>query len=213
MGVLVAFAASAIYALHLARQEYVIVQAQHLLDRNRTVTPAQSARLPALLAAPDGKTVPPRLFLASALLHAQQAGAMPEGEARTALLGQARKEIAAIAGTRPHWGEVDVVAAYIASLTPDRLADTIGVYARSYRNAPYIREAAIWRVQFGIEHWGKLDEATRAHLTNEAVWLFRLQPDQRTRLVDMARGTDAYLPILMRWREVRLKDGDYLRRF
>ena len=208
--VLAAFAASAVYAGQQIRREYAVVKGLRIVDSARIVGP-DGIRGDWPAAAIGDPAATPRLLLASALLHASRAASAPSSTERSGLLHRAERETAAFAAARPYWGEAEVVQAYVASQSPDRLEQAVAAYGRSYASSPFLRQAAVWRVEFGIAHWARLDAATRAAMVNEAVWLFRLQPDQRVRLTDIARDTDAYVPILLQWRHVRLRDKDYLR--
>jgi len=200
------------YGLHFIWQERAVLAAQDRIDRNHVLGAEGNGPSISLPPSPIGTDDPPRLILAYALLDAQRAAALPLGPPRAALLDSARQKIAAIADSRPYWGEADVVRAYIASLSPDSMAEALAALVRSYDSSPYLLNAAAWRWRFGIEHWDRLAAPTRTHLIDEAVWLARLKPDQRPQIMDLASGTDAYKPLLLRWREVRLKDADAYRR-
>lgn len=200
------------YGLDFIHQERAVLAAQDRIERNHVLGAEEGERDFSRPYSAGRPGDPPRLLLAAALIHAQQAAAAPLAPQRAALLQQARQEIDAIAASRPYWGEADVVRAYIASLSPTGRREALAALARSYESSPYLLSAAAWRWRFGIEHWGELSPAIQARLIDEAVWLARLKPDQHPQVMDLARGTDAYKPLLLRWREMRLRDQNLYRR-
>lgn len=154
---------------------------------------------------------PARALIQDALARAQDAELGKSPAERSRLLDQAQGAIAAAATQRPHWGEARTVEAYIAALRAGPMAAaTQAAYARSYADAPYLRDAAQWRIGFGMACWPSLSAATRARLIDEAVWYARLRPELRGQIFALSRGTGAYAPLLLRWRMVRAADDDLM---
>lgn len=148
-------------------------------------------------------------FATAALIRAADAQATQDVSRRRALLADAMRLAEAALRRRPDWGEGLLVRAYCGSLGGgDDLPETRRAVARSYARASYLRDAASWRVAFGLRHWADLASATQARVIDELVWFARLRPETADQLFAAARATPAYVPLLLRWREVRALDAD-----
>lgn len=196
----------ALLAVHALREERRIAGVQRELESAYLRDPDF---LPRIGNGETLRTAPPRLNLALALLYAQQASRQPRGPMRTATLARARERADRAGEARPVWGEALLVQAYIASLDPRRSAEAIDLLGRSYQAAGFLSGSEAWRVGYGIAHWHALQPATRDHVIEEAVWLARHKVELRRDVFARARGTDAYWPLLRRWRDLRIEDGNY----
>lgn len=116
---------------------------------------------------PTSTALPPRAALAIA--HADLAkAAQATGRMRTIWLQRAVPMLVRTR-TRPHWGEADVAEAYFDLLAKGATDPaTINAYAQSYRDAPYLHDAVLWRVRFGTMAWSVLSTATRRAMLDEA---------------------------------------------
>ncbi|GLI97812.1 hypothetical protein [Sphingobium sp. BS19] len=153
----------------------------------------------------------PRLLLSDAIYRAraiQSTGVMGRDNDLASLSRQVDLAIDA----RPHWAQAWVVKAYIESLRPrsSHLQASLAALSRSYSDAPFLRDASGWRVTYGMAQWESLDGFVRNRVIEEAVWLSRVDPDVRRAIFGAARATRAYEPLVLRWRELRLADGNYL---
>lgn len=114
------------------------------------------------------------------------------------------------AGSRPHWGDAWTITAFIRSLQSGTgaRAGADAALAASYRATRYLRHAAAWRVRYGLAMFDRLDTPTRRSIVDEAVWIARIEPGSLGAIVDAARGSDAYVPLMLRWRAMRERDAD-----
>lgn len=157
-----------------------------------------------------GASSPPRLLLSDALYRARALRRATGPDREAALTALSRQTDLAIEA-RPHWGHAWVVKAYIESLRqgPDHRLLALAALSRSYADSPFLRDAAGWRVTFALGHWDELDAFVRKRAIEEAVWLSRVDAGSRRAIFAAARNTNGYQPLVLRWRDVRLSDGDY----
>lgn len=153
---------------------------------------------------------PPRLLLSDALFRAR-ALRRAKGPDRDATLAALSRQADLAIEARPHWGQAWVVKAYIESLQqgPDHRHFALVGLSRSYADSPFLRDAAGWRVMFALNHWDELDAFVRGRAIEEAVWLSRVDGASRKAIFAGARNTNGYQPLVLRWRDMRVSDGDY----
>ena len=118
-----------------------------------------------------GKRCSPRRLLLRAIGYGRLAAAATEGPTRQRDVATADGLALFALAKRREWGEASAVHAQIASLDPRRGDEALAAFRASYRITPYLRDASLWRLQFGAAHWGMLDPATRDAVMAEAVWL------------------------------------------
>jgi len=188
----------------IVREREVLVTSQLLSRGIATLDRGGYARTAEARVEPDSQA---RVLLAHALLQSRAASAQPIGQIRTGMLNDARKAATAAGGIRPGWGETDLVLAYVASLENINSAVILHL-SRSYRNAPFLIDAASWRVREGLVSWDQLDQATKTRVVKEAVMIARLKSDLREPIFDLARASDAYVSLSVEWHRLRLRDAD-----
>lgn len=156
--------------------------------------------------------LPARAQINHALYLARSADFLPSPE-RKAMLDEAAAAVGRAVIARPHWGEAWTVSAFVhaqrhgvANIQVQR------AFARSYADAPYLRHSARWRTRFGLESWPMLTAETRRRVINEAIWLTRVSPAERKDIFSAFRQSPAYVPFLLRWRQVRVGDTDIAKR-
>ncbi|MGK2911655.1 MAG: hypothetical protein ACSLE1_17905 [Sphingobium sp.] len=162
------------------------------------------------VAAVDASSTP-RLLLSDALYRARSLQTA-EGVDRDAKLAELSRQADSVIKARPRWGQAWVVKAYIESLTDGaehRQASLVAL-SRSYADAPFLRDASTWRVLYGLAHWDELDAFVRQRVIEEATWLVRVDHGMQATIFSAARDTAAYQPLILRWRDLRLTDGNYL---
>ncbi|MDX3909292.1 MAG: hypothetical protein QHC67_05680 [Sphingobium sp.] len=154
---------------------------------------------------------PPRLLLSDAIYRARalQVSGSPSRDSDLAALSH---QVDLAIDARPHWGQAWVVKAYVEALQTgsDHRHLSLVALSRSYSDAPFLRDAAGWRVRFAFLHWDELDAFVRGWAIEEAVWLARVDATMRKSVFASARTSQAYKPLVLRWREMRLHDGNYL---
>lgn len=74
----------------------------------------------------------------------------------------------------------------------------IAAFARSYRQAGFLREQGLWRLAFAATYWSRLSKETRAAVVDEAIWLARLDGRLRTAVDQLVTGTPLALPVELR---------------
>lgn len=153
----------------------------------------------------------PRLLLSDAIYRAR-AIQSTGGVGRDNDLAALSRQVDLAIDARPHWAQAWVVKAYIESLRPrsGHLQASLAALSRSYSDAPFLRDASGWRVTYGMAQWESLDSFVRNRVIEEAAWLSRVDPDVRRAIFGHARATRAYEPLVLRWRELRMADGNYL---
>jgi hypothetical protein len=128
---------------------------------------------------------------------------------RQRIMMEARRAIDMALLRRPNWGEAQVVLAYLEVQRGEAgRVSACNALAASYQEARYLVGAAEWRVAAGASLWPHLSGETRNQLVNEAVWAARLDHHRRARIFAIVRRSAAYVPFLLRWREVRSLDKD-----
>ena len=154
--VLLAMLAQAGMAL---REEALVVQANACLERINSGAP--------VAACPSRTALPPRA--AVAIAHGDLAQASRSGGASRDLWLQRAAPQLARARQRPQWGDLDVAEAYYHQLASGPLdPGTLSAYARSYRDAPYLHDAVLWRIRLGAFAWNALPPATQRAMLDEA---------------------------------------------
>jgi hypothetical protein len=129
---------------------------------------------------------PPRRLLLRAIGYGRLAEAAPAGPEQQQDIAMARALAKQGTAERPGWGEAIAVQAQLASLDPAGNSDAIAAFRASYRAAPYMREASLWRLRFGAAHWRQLDVSTQDAVLSEAIWLAAMSPK------DQAEAQDAF---------------------
>lgn len=150
-----------------------------------------------------------RLALANAMMLGVRPAARPAEDDRRMLL-LAEREALRAAQARAHWPQAwAVVAAARQRLHGPEAEETLAALERSYADGAYLREGSLWRVTAALELWDRLSPAARKRMIDEAVWITRTNRAMRDRIFAQMRPTPAYGPLLLRWREFRLRDADY----
>lgn len=75
---------------------------------------------------------------------------------------------------------------------------TLAAFARSYRQASFLREEGLWRLAFAATYWSELSKATRTAVINEAIWLARIDGQLRNTVDQLVTGTPLALPVELR---------------
>lgn len=199
-------AASSVYEL---RREHAIATAQEQLLASVQFTARRG--LPIGPPPPLNLAQQPRALLLDAQLYLNQVPFAQDAADKRRLLSMAQRTIAAALAGRPGWGEAEALEAYLQSLkgSEGKVAAQRAL-VRSYDHMPYMREAAAWRIRYGLAQWGALPDATQRRIVDEAIWFVRLRPEQRDSIFAAVRATPAYFPFMLRWRTVRAFDADRL---
>lgn len=189
------------------RQEALVTQFQQRLDR-------QTERLadPSLGVSDGGENdalnplpaaAPARVLLADALYLAREAAPRLPDARRRAMIERARYDVRQLLDIRPHWGEAWIVMAYLDSLSSSSFGSAeANAIAHSYLDAPLIPDAGMWRVERGLANFDAFPVAMQSRIVDETVWLIRNKDGPaRTALFQMARESDAYRDVFLRWRE------------
>ncbi len=210
IAILAVLAVAAVRSVVILSREGEVATAEARLDEAPQTD--ASGRVTPRIAIPwheDG--YPARARVADALALARQAQASPDAAARHEMIERAAVEIQAALSRRPEWGEGWTVAAFIDELRyGDHNPSAIAALARSYRGAPYLRDAASWRVRFGLGAWDALDAATQAKVIDEAVWLVRIDSTTAGPVFDLARQSPAYPQLMLRWLAMRPGDANFI---
>jgi hypothetical protein len=177
------------------------------LDRLRSYDRAEQggARLGLDDVRPIPVDSPPRAVLAQANLIARAAAIDTAHPGRGPALAQAQADIDRLLAVRPHWADAWVIASVVAAQRGDQRT-AVAALDRSYREAGYLRGSGAWRVATAFANWEGLSEQARARSVDEAVWLARIDKRIRDEIFSLARRSPAYRPLLLRWREMRLRD-------
>ncbi len=211
---IVSACAAALIAMALVdlRQQYQVWQAGQMLERQGSaIARGEFAAAPPLPRYAAG-ALPPRAEVIDALILARAAAADRFPHERVRLLAQARSTIASAMAARPDWGDAQLVSAYIGLIPspghPDRAV--LRDFAASYRNAGFLHDAAQWRSTTGFILWPLLDQASRAHVVDEAVVIARLAPEDRQSIFAAARASPAYMDFGRVWMDTRRGDADMM---
>lgn len=198
--------AGGIAALWLLRQEAAVARSgAALAGHAQAALRGQRSTLPV---PPVQATLPAR-----ALVHVAQTLLLelPHADAgrRQDILRQADEAITLALRRRPHWGEAQLVRAFLESRrTPAGVAAMREALIASYDDAPYLRDGSDWRIPQTLTLWDTLPPRTRDHVIDEAAWVLRLRADRREFIFDMMRASPAYVPFMLRWRQIRRLDPD-----
>ena len=197
----IAISATAIlFAVVLLAKESVVSAAQD--EMTRATEPGGPAPR-----GPFDDRISIRADVASALALARYAATETDPARRRDALARARNLLSIALPIRTHWGEAQVTSTYVAALTDgDRAPSTLGSFAASYADAPFLRHAAAWRVQYGFTHWDLLGSVTQGHVAEEAAWLAMLDGKALPEIFALARATPAYEEFLRHWRIARRFD-------
>jgi hypothetical protein len=188
------------WSISLLRIEQVVAGAAASLARGPAAT------LPAAL--PDDAN--PRALVADALLRLRAAERMTQGSARDRLIAQAGAAITAARLPRPWYAQAWILEAYRQSLAGPQARGALAIaLARSYADAPYLKESAGWRVGNAFALWSSLPASAQARAINEAVWLARMGQAEYLAVMRMARGSDAYQPFVLALLRARSGDADF----
>ncbi len=176
------------FALEALHGEWLAHDAHLLLDRQEVAN--EMPELPAWTAA-DATHISPRVAEYRALAEAHLATSLPRG-GRMMHVALARIFISAALAGRPHWGEAWVTASFVALLERGEGApETLAALARSYREAPFLKESAAWRLRLAVDQWRALDPVTRLHAMDEGRWLAGVSPQSYWLVYDIVIGTPA----------------------
>jgi len=163
-------------AILALRDELAVRQADALtlLDPPRAYALFEDGRL-----MPQGPLVP-RVAMPTALAQARAAFGSYDGGARARLLTSARVNLDTALAARPAWGDARVAETYMDFVEKGvGHADTRNAFATSYVEAPYLAEAAPWRLAYGNNQWEALSPVTQSHMLDEAAWYGRTADNYR----------------------------------
>lgn len=149
-----------------------------------------------------------QLLRAMYLLRAAEVSSDPEDAQR--LRSIARRDLETARAARPIWGDAATVLAYARTLeNPVSMSAVASALSESYRDAPYVKDVARWRIETGLWCWQFLPAPARERLVAEAVWYVRLRPHERVAIFRLMRLSPAYQPFLLAWHAVRSEDSDW----
>jgi len=198
------FLAATPSAIHVIREEALVTQASdRLYYYNLAEMGGARVDFEDLRGLPSGG--PPRAVLAYANLVVRAAATDQENPRRVALLADAQRDVAGLLASRPHWADAWAVASAIAMQRGQSQA-SVAMLERSYQNANGWRGAGAGRAIPAFASWGQLSDRARARAVDEAVWLARIDKRVRDDLFSLARQSRAYRQLLLRWREMRLRN-------
>lgn len=142
-------------------------------------------------------TSPPEALALAALWIDQAAGAPPPLRRRA--LSQADNLLAHVRAIRPAAPSTTLleVRADLIRFGRPRTA-TLFAFARSYRQAGFLRDEGLWRIAFAALYWRDLSESTRKSVVDEALWLARLDGRLRVMVNKLVTGTPLALPVGLR---------------
>ncbi|MET1755180.1 hypothetical protein ABVV53_06895 [Novosphingobium sp. RD2P27] len=197
-GIAAACAAALMVAGGLAVQrEAVIAASVERLERQAAALRAE-VRPPRRTLRID-KDASPRTLLADALFLARQGGDARDPHRRAELLA-ADEAVGAVIARRPQWGEAWVVRSLVRTeLGGANDPQATAALEKSYALAPFLRDAAEWRISRAFAAWSYLDPYARQRVINEAVIYAQLNGAARIRTFELARGTAAYVPLSVAW--------------
>lgn len=142
--------------------------------------------------------ITPPEALALAALWIDQAATSPLPRKQQALV-RAEELLARARSVRP-----DAAAASVLAVRADLVrfgnprVSTLEIFARSYRQAGFLREQGLWRLAFTAVYWPQLSDATRQAAVNEALWLAQLDGQLRLTVDQLVTGTPLALPVELR---------------
>lgn len=126
--------------------------------------------------------------------------------ARAPLIAAAQGSARALVARYPQSGKAQAALAVTAAAARED-ASALAALSQSYARAPYLRDAAAWRLWYGSHHWEALSYPTRRALLQEALWMGRLGRPDRQRVLEMLAGTRPYITVSLR---LPGKPGQYL---
>lgn len=147
--------------------------------------------------------------VADGLFLARSAALMPEGPARTAQLRLVIAMVEPQRARKAFWGEASTTLAYAYGLLDADGSRLVPMLEQSYRQSPYLRSSAYWRIGAGLANWDRLDAGTRGRLIEEAVWFTRINDGSIGTILPMFRETPAYEQFLIARLKARIGDRDF----
>lgn len=199
--VLACLTAMACAGLVLQREAVVTRWQGYLVDQYLAAQRADSTyrTLP-----PQARATSPRAQILEALSLAREAHTMPAGAQRAHRLARADTLTRRAISIRPHWGEAWTVRGYVlAQQRPAGAPETLAALRRAYAEAPFLRHAAQWRIEYGLDQWARLDAETQRRLVDEAVVYGQLNGDAARWVFTTMRRSPAYWPMIRNWRKLR----------
>lgn len=119
---------------------------------------------------------------------------------RAADLHRGRRGAAKIGASIPASGETLTAVAVLESSADDSGSErrAIAALIGSYRAAPYLRQATLWRIWYAAHRWDALDLRTQQALLAEAVWFGSLGKPDREAVLSALRDTPALVRVVIR---------------
>lgn len=140
-----------------------------------------------------------RVLLACASGYAALAARSPDPSASDQFLMRADAAGRRLRAALPGNGTALAMTSYLATAAqPPRPDEALADLRASYRAARFLREAALYRIAFGANHWRSLDRRTRAALLDEALWAARLGKEDRRAVLAAVAGTPPYVTLAIR---------------
>jgi hypothetical protein len=117
----------------------------------------------------------------------------PGGAERPSLLREAASRMERGLALRPRWSEAWVIQTHMLSATRGIGApEALRAFETSYELAPFLRDAADWRLRYGIATWASLSPTARKAVASEAIMLSRVSRDLRAHVRVMTTGTPVF---------------------
>ena len=115
-------------------------------------------------------------------------------------LHRGRRGAAKIGASIPASGEALTAVAVLESSANDLGSErrAIAALIESYRAAPYLRQATLWRIWYAAHRWDALDLRTQQALLAEAVWFGSLGKPDRDAVLSALRDTPALVRVVIR---------------
>lgn len=98
----------------------------------------------------------------------------------------------------PGSGEAQVAIAFLESSVSGSDKTPNAAIMKSYRRAPYLRDAGLWRLWYASHHWSGLDVQTQRAVLAEAVWYGSLGKNDRDAATAAVLGTPVFVPFALR---------------
>ncbi len=97
---------------------------------------------------------------------------------------------------RPRWARVRVVENYLATVEQGaRSSAALRAFKASFVGGAFLRDAAPWRIRYGLDQWERLDPATRARVVDEAAWYSTLRGGYTGTMAALV-GQPAEVPVM-----------------
>lgn len=136
--------------------------------------------------------------LALAALWIDQAAASPPA-LRSHALARAEALLDRVRMLRPEAPSASLLAVRADLVRHGRPTHSaLSAYARSYRQAGFLRGEGLWRLAFAATYWSVLSDKTRGSVINEAVWLVHVDGHTRPMVDQLVTGTPLALPVELR---------------